>query len=333
MSEATSQKTEVTFQPIPLDTIRIDSVLFFDMYLYKRPAAAGGRGKYVLYRTHDLPINHDHIQRLAEAGIRTLFIKTTERKSYLDYIEANLNDILGDEKMDASEKASIVYETATSIVQDALEKPGSPENIQRSTSLVGHMLSTLGSQKDAVKTQIAAMSRAYTIYTHAVNVTVYSLALADQMATDTEGLTDLGLGALLHDVGKTRVDRKILEKPGSLTEDEMRLVRMHPEWGLQMLKDAELSPSVYEVVQEHHEKCDGSGYPQGLVANEIHPFARVVCMINIFDALTTKRPYRPAYSFFEALRVMRDEMAQAFDQQMWRQFVLMLGDSAGGVSG
>jgi len=330
MGEAASQETETTFQPIPLDTIRIDSVLCFDMYLYKRPATPGGQAKYVLYRTQNLPINHDHIQRLTDAGIRTLFVKMAERKNYLKYVEENLNDILSDQEIDTSEKASVVYETATNIVQDTLGNPANPQNIKRSTALVEHTLTALGAQKNAVKTHIAALSGSYTIYTHSVNVTVYSLALANQLGMDIEGLTDLGLGALLHDVGKTRVDEKILDKPGSLTEEEMQLVRMHPEWGLQILKDAELSPTVYEVVQEHHERCDGSGYPQALLANEIHPFARIVCMINVFDALTTNRPYRPAYSFFEALRVMRDDMAEAFDQQIWRQFVMMLGDTMSG---
>lgn len=323
MGETVSQETEVTFQPVSLDTIRIDSVLFFDMYLYKRPSAPGGQGKYVLYRTQNLPINHDHIQRLADSGVRTLFVKTTERKSYLKYVETNLND----EKMEDSEKASVIYETATNIVQDALQNPGSEETTRRSTTLVKLTLNALGSERSSIKAHLAAMSGAYTIYTHAVNVAVYSLALANQMALDAEGLTDLGLGALLHDVGKTRIDQKILYKPGSLDEEETRLVKMHPEWGLQMLRDAELSPTVSAVIHEHHEKCDGTGYPQGLLANEIHPFARLVCMINVFDGLTTKRPHRPAYSFFEALRVMRTEMNDAFDQQMWRPFVLMLGDA------
>ena len=334
MGEATSQDTEVTFQPIPLDTIRIDSVLCFDLFLRKtHPGAPDGQGKYVLYRTRDLPINQDHIQRLADSGIRTLFVKTTERRDYLKYVEANLNDILGDETIDLSEKAYVLYDTAGNIVQDTLDHPGSPENIQRSTALVQHTVNALGTEKGAVKAHVAAMSRSYTIYTHCVNVTVYSLALANQLAMDTEGLTDLGLGALLHDAGMTRVDESILQKSGPLTDEEMRRVRMHPEWGLQMLRDAELAPSVLEVIHQHHERCDGSGYPQGLVANEMHPFARVVSMIDVFDALTTSSPFRQDKSFFEGLRSMRDEMAEAFDQQMWRQFATMLGDSMQGGAG
>lgn len=327
MNEATSQDQDLFVIPVSVDVLRIDSVLCFDLYLYKRPARAGAEGDYVLYRGQNLPLMQRHIDRLSESGIRTVFVKGDQRKEYTRYIESNLDTILADENVETLEKASLVYEAASGIVEDLSRNPEDPAIVERSRSLVSNMIDILQTTKSFIRAVLSVLSCATGIYNHSVNVTLYSLALANHLGMDIDGVTDLGLAALFHDIGKTRVDKSILEKPGKLTDEEMHLVRMHPEWGLQIVKGPPgLPDAIRRVVHEHHERCDGKGYPQGLVKDEIHPFARIVAIINIFDALTTTRPYRPAFSFFDALRIMRDEMDGAIEHEMWRQFVLMLGE-------
>lgn len=327
MGEADTRKQELFVIPMSVDVLRVDGVLYFDLFLYKRPARAGAAGDYVLYRGQSLPMTQKHIDRLRESGIHTVFVKGDQRKEYMRYVEGNLETILADETVETIEKASLVYEAASGIVEDLSRHSDDPAVIKRSRFLVRNMVDVLQTTKTFIHDILSILSSASSIYNHSVNVTLYSLALANRLGMDIDGVTDLGLAALFHDVGKTRLDKSILEKPGKLTDEEMHLVRMHPEWGLQILdRSPSLPEAIRRVVHEHHERCDGTGYPQGLVKDEIHPFARIVVMIDIFDALTTTRPYRPAFTFFEALRIMRDEEAGAFEHEMWRQFVLMLGE-------
>ena len=314
-----------SYTPVSVGVIRVDSILNFDMYLYRRPSE-GAPGKYVLYRKHDLPISSDQLERLADAGVETVFVKTADRKAFTRYVESNLDQILEDGDLDESEKVGVVYETAADIVDDVMKEPAKPENLQRGANLVQQMIRSMSASDGCIEHFLTRMSGTYLLYTHSVNVSLYSLALANRLGMEVDEAKTLGVATLLHDVGKTRVDRKILEKPSALTAEEVQIVRMHPEWGLQVLKDADLPEAILSVVHEHHERYDGSGYPQGLVNGEIHPFARIACIMDIFDALTTKHYYRPAYSVFDALKIMRDDYPGAFEHELWRQFVLMLGE-------
>lgn len=109
-----------------------------------------------------------------------------------------------------------------------------------------------------------------------------------------ERLTKLGVGLLLHDIGKMVVPAEILRKPGPLTAEETAIVREHPQAGVEMIDREALSSLSRVVILGHHERCDGSGYPHGLIGDEIHPHARVAGVVDVYDALTSTRAYRPA---------------------------------------
>jgi len=142
---------------------------------------------------------------------------------------------------------------------------------------------------------------------------------------ESEALQELGVGALLHDVGKTKIDPRIVNKQGPLTAEEWAVIRAHPQTGVDILREGPPLPqAVYRIVHEHHEKYDGSGYPRGLQRHDIHLYARMTCVIDVFDAMTTNRAYKQRMSFGDALKVMHEEMAGCFEYAIWRQFVLML---------
>jgi HD-GYP domain-containing protein (c-di-GMP phosphodiesterase class II) len=126
-----------------------------------------------------------------------------------------------------------------------------------------------------------------------------------------ERLTMLGVGLLLHDIGKLAIPSDVLHKPGKLTPEELLLVRAHPETGFEMLKHGGISPVSRAVVRSHHEKWDGTGYPDGKAGTAIHQFARVAAVADVFDALTSDRAYRtadPPHAGYEYIlsRVGRD---------------------------
>ncbi|CAA7599547.1 HD/PDEase domain protein [Acididesulfobacillus acetoxydans] len=129
-------------------------------------------------------------------------------------------------------------------------------------------------------------------YVHSIHVAVLSLMMAEQLAYKRKDLRDLVLGALLHDVGKERIPLALLNRPGKLTLNEFELVKEHPSLGEEILRLKPLSLSAYLVICQHHERWNGRGYPDGLHGTQIHPFAQIAAVADVYDALTTDRPYR-----------------------------------------
>jgi putative nucleotidyltransferase with HDIG domain len=143
-------------------------------------------------------------------------------------------------------------------------------------------------------------SDSYT-YGHCERVASHGVAVAKELGLDEEQQTTIRIGAYLHDLGKVRVPHEILNKPGKLTPEELRVIQMHPVWGLELLATVEFPWDIKPIIRWHHERYDGTGYPDRLRGDEIPVSAQIICIVDVFDALTTTRSYRPALSFGEAL--------------------------------
>jgi putative nucleotidyltransferase with HDIG domain len=141
---------------------------------------------------------------------------------------------------------------------------------------------------------------------HCGRVAAYGVAVGRALGFDAGQLTALRIGAYLHDLGKVRIPQEILNKPGRLTPEEFDMVKMHPVWGLEMLTDVDFPWDIKPIIRWHHEKYDGTGYPDSLKGNEIPVTAQVICIVDVYDALTTTRSYKPAYTAAEALERMAD---------------------------
>ncbi len=145
------------------------------------------------------------------------------------------------------------------------------------------------------------------VYTHSVNVALISLMMADRLGLDEEQQETLAIGALLHDVGKLRIPRAILEKESSLSNEEMALMKKHSEFGLKLVAACGLPQEITDVIIQHHERLDGSGYPYGLQAGQISRLAEITMIADVIDAITSHRPYRPAWSISEALSLIKQD--------------------------
>ena len=149
-------------------------------------------------------------------------------------------------------------------------------------------------------------------YGHCERVAELGASLGAALGMDDDALTALRLGAYLHDLGKVRVPHEILNKPGRLTDEEFDVIRRHPEWGIELLATVDFPWDIKPIIRWHHEKYDGSGYPDRLVGDEIPLAAQVICIVDVYDALTTTRSYRPAMTSAEALARMEES------RQWWR---------------
>jgi len=162
------------------------------------------------------------------------------------------------------------------------------------------------------------------VYTqgHCVRVADLACALWTRVSTPEDTpLFWFRIGALLHDVGKLMVPAEVLNKPGKLTDEEWALVRGHPTAGVELLADIEFPWDVRPIVESHHERWDGRGYPHGLAGEAIPLAARVLCIADVYDALTSQRSYKRAFTHDEALDIMRKDVGTQFDPALFPVFV------------
>lgn len=154
-------------------------------------------------------------------------------------------------------------------------------------------------------------------YVHSLNTCVMALFFGVQMSFSRNMLIDLGAGTLLHDLGKTKVPISILNKNGKLTKDEFDIVKKHPEYGYEMVKNVgEISEISKSIILEHHERIDGNGYPQGLSGGRISKYARVACISDVYDAIASDRVYRKGFPANEAYEFILGGNGTFFDPQL-----------------
>ena len=168
--------------------------------------------------------------------------------------------------------------------------------------------------------------RFFYTYTHSVNVGLLAVSMAKVLFRGSSGhdMHELGAGFFLHDLGKVQIDLAILNKPGRLTPEETTVMRRHPALGFKILHEAhQLSEECKTIVLQHHERDDGTGYPKQLRGTEIHLYGKICALADVFDALTSNRPYRKGMTSFDALMLMKKEMINHFQKDLYEKFVLI----------
>lgn len=163
-------------------------------------------------------------------------------------------------------------------------------------------------------------------YMHSVAVCALMIALGRQLRLDETQVREAGMAGLLHDVGKMYIPHEILNKPGRLTDEEFDVVRRHPEAGHRMLCEGnDVSAVALDVCLHHHEKMDGSGYPYGLTGEAISLFAKMGAVCDVYDAITSNRPYKRGWDPAESLRKMTEWCKGHFDEAVFHSFVRSIG--------
>ncbi len=159
---------------------------------------------------------------------------------------------------------------------------------------------------------------------HCSRIERLALHTGERLGLTGDQLITLSYAAYLHDVGKVKVPDDILNKPDSLTDEEWKEMRKHPDYGAEMLKEKEFLREAAEVVRAHHERYDGTGYPRGLQGEEIPIEARIIAVVDAYDAMTSDRPYRPAMSKEEALEELKKNAGTQFDPRVVNAFLLVI---------
>jgi hypothetical protein len=159
---------------------------------------------------------------------------------------------------------------------------------------------------------------------HSIDSTVIGLLIGRRLVSD-DALEDLGLGLFLQDIGKLALPPRLVHKEGPLAPDEWELMMRHPALGLELLRDDTIPGRAKSVVRSHHERWDGSGYPSGLIGQEISEFARIAAVADVFDALTSERYHAPAVTRHQGLATILAGSGTAFDPKVVETFLVAAG--------
>lgn len=204
---------------------------------------------------------------------------------------------------------------------------GSPEAAENAGKLVDDMVETFLSERDAVVHLMESSGTDDGLYYHSLNVSVLSLMLGKAVELSEEELKALGMGALFHDIGKSRIEKKVLKKPfGSMTTPERKLIMLHPKFGVEMaLKTGKFHNEALKAIFQHHERMNGKGYPQGVKGGKISKLARIVAITNIYDNLVNNPDQQKAKTPYQVMSFLFAKMKEALDQEIFAAFIRCMG--------
>jgi len=225
--------------------------------------------------------------------------------------------------------ARAVHTEATTAVQSLFEgtKTGAPLNSAAAQEVVHRLMETVLSQPEALAGLIHMREFDTNLYAHAINVCIFALMLGAMQDLDKTVLACLGVGALLHDVGQVHLPRNLVRKPGSYTAQERRLMQAHPHLGATLLSQAPHMPEdACRIVAEHHERLDGSGYPQGLGGAALSPLSQIVAIADVYETMLGIREGRPPLLPAQAIKELYQQgRAQQLDLHLVEKMVRCLG--------
>jgi len=310
------------YLPVDLSSLKTDTKVGCDLYLLVK---SGTDSRYILYCRGDAIFESSKREMLLGKNISRLFITKEDQQKYYEYLENNFQSIISDTKLSSDEKTKIVHGAATNIVKDLFNDPRSG-SIERTKTFAYNMVDYVLKDTSAAQSLLKIAVHEYYTYTHCVNVAAVGTLFAKDLGLEDKDLKGLCSGILLHDVGKTKISTDILNKKGKLTKEEFDEIKKHPELGAEVLDETGTEFKEERIITlQHHENYDGSGYPYGLAKNEIHPCGKIARIIDVYDALTTKRSYADAIRPFAALLEMRNNMLNCFDNELFKEFIQFLG--------
>ncbi|MDD2781826.1 HD-GYP domain-containing protein [Sulfuricurvum sp.] len=256
--------------------------------------------------------------------VRHLYIREEDLPIYNLFIDQIIQAVAQNTKIAITKKAAVIYRQASVILDEMFSNPEELENVPKSKKVVNTFVNTIFSDAHAIESLIKITAYDYYTHTHSINVCVYALSLGSYLRLKADVLEELGMSALLHDLGKSKVDHAITNKNGRLTYDEYEKMKHHPSYGYAIAVKLGISDRrVLDGIRHHHEKLDGSGYPDGLHGEQITLFARIIGICDVFDALSTKRSYKDRLSSYDALHLIKETMKNHLDMSIVDDFIKM----------
>jgi HD-GYP domain-containing protein (c-di-GMP phosphodiesterase class II) len=319
MSQATIEIVDSRgLVPVAVKTLQAQKCISFDLYFWpsrNRPPR--------LFREKNVPMEPGDLKRLLAENVTTLYTPSSHAQQYCEHVR---NNVLADESIPPRDRYQILTEATRAVLTASLEKGDVDGALSVTADLSRDMVGLICERHNIFNDLLPVMTHDYATFTHISNVCTCSVVLAEACGMrDRDQLMLVAQGALLHDIGKCFIPAKLLNKTGPLTKDEQEVIRKHPTRGFEELCfRPDLSWGQLMMVYQHHERFDGRGYPAGLVGKEIHEWARLCAVTDVYDALTRDRAYRKGADTKTVLEYMDRESGRSFDEEICQCWISTL---------
>lgn len=300
--------------------------------------------EHPFWRTKFVVKDPEDLRRVRESGITELWIDASKGVDVAagetkEQAEAKVEQVLmaaaqGDEPHkqvsmaeEVERAAKICAKSKEAVVSMFQEvRMGNAISAEAAGSLVDEISSSVARNPGALISLARLKSADDYTYMHSVAVCALMVALARQLDLDEATTREIGMAGLLHDMGKAFTPTEVLNKPGKLTDEEFAIMRQHPAEGHQVLVEGNaLGPIPLDVCLHHHEKTDGSGYPDHLTGENISLYAKMGAVCDVYDAITSNRPYKSGWDPAESIRKMTEWCRGHFDERIFQAFVKSIG--------
>jgi len=296
------------------------------------------------WRTKFVLKNPEDIRRICESGIKEVWINTdkgldAEEGETFEQVSATVGKVLSEasERIELPKQVTLSEEVkqaaktcskATEAVRSMFQemRMGKAVSLKAMNDFVDEISSSVHRNPGA----LISLARLKTVddytYMHSVAVCGLMIGLGRQMGLKEDDVREAGRAGLLHDIGKAKLPMKVLNKPGKLTDDEFIIVKTHSTEGSHILEDGrDTNETLINVCLHHHEKIDGSGYPHQLKGDEISLYTKMCAVCDVYDAITSNRPYKMGWDPSESIQKMTEWCAGHFDKEVFQAFVKCIG--------
>jgi HD-GYP domain-containing protein (c-di-GMP phosphodiesterase class II) len=272
----------------------------------------------VLYHRAGCAMDTDQVGKLKEGGVDHIYVRTEDFQHFGEHLLAAVDAQAEHESIPAVERYAALQLAMSAEIEHATRLVDCGPYVAVADR-IGRELTTLMTNNNVLPRELFQLARHdFNTFTHVTNVASYGVLLAEKLglATGNE-LEQITKAAILHDIGKRFIPATILSKPARLDPDERAIIETHPQRGYEELAGRDdMSFEQLMLVYQHHERIDGKGYPVGLQGDEIHPWARMLAVVDVFDAMTGTRPYRRPATAREAMDYICKNAGTHFDAEM-----------------
>lgn len=312
------------------DYIQLDSqflstnqIANFPLYIF-----VPEKKRYVLFKGESTPIREDLLAKLDRGGMRPVFVPKSHAAQVNQFLAGGLLNIIDDPNLPLPQKTEKFHSAANTVMRALFDSNADTREFVDVTKHVSDTLTKLIVNEPESIVQLNNLrSYDYYTYSHCFNVCVFGTFLFQRLHSHrhVSEIQVLAQGFLLHDIGKCDVPQELVLKPGPLSDSEWEVMRNHTLKGYQRLEAENALPiESRQVALHHHEAADGSGYPHKLKRDQIPTISRICSVADVYDALTSNRPYKKRMSPFEALDIMINKMGTKFDPEILKALVLLL---------
>ena len=283
---------------------------------------------YILYRSKALIFSQSDALRLKNNGVDNLYIEIKDKEKYDNDILEHIETIIKSNDTNFEEKAVKIYIYSKIYAEYVITTGNLKDNQENVKKSIETTIEYLLMSEFAFMNLLNLSSYDYNEVGHGMNVSIYSMALANRLGFSSKmSLYEVGLSGLTHDIGKLKIQKELLSKKG-LSESEVYEIQKHPIYSKEILMASGIdNRNIINGVLEHHEASNGSGYPFGKMEEDISTYGKILIIVNRFDSLTRNRPYRIKLSASDALNLM-GQNSELYNTAFLREFILLMSKKA-----